>query len=380
NGVLIVPYALAAGGWWSLALLFIISAAATYTGLLIKRCMEADPRIKTYTHIGEYAFGEIGKVIVTIILYADLYMVTTGFLIIEGDNLHNLFPNLSLEAFGFSIDGKSTLIIIVALVLLPIILLDNISILAYISATGVFASVLILVAVVWVGVFDGIGFHHVEDSAFEWKGIPTAISLYMLCFSSHPVFPALYTSMQKKQDFSKVLLLCFTLSTFIYVSMAVFGYLMFGSSAESQITLNLPTDKVSSQIAIYTTLISPIAKYALIFKPIVISTECWFSIEYQKRKWFKVTIRVALLVSQVVVALTLPFFGYLMSLTGALLCATASFAMPCLCYLKISSTNGKSSRGFVEWFFIWGIVCLSIMILMSGTYTSIVDIVAKVTP
>uniref|UniRef100_A0A803MC65 Amino acid transporter transmembrane domain-containing protein n=1 Tax=Chenopodium quinoa TaxID=63459 RepID=A0A803MC65_CHEQI len=298
NGVLIVSYALASGGWSSLILLFAISVASTYTSLLVKRCMESDPRIKTYTHIGEYAFGRIGKIIVSIILYADLYMVSTSFLILEGDNLHNLFPKLSFKALGIAIDGKSSFIILVALVLIPIILLDNLSILAYVSATGVFASVLILASVVWVGAVDGIGFHHGNDPGtglINWKGIPTAISLYMLCYSSHPVFPALYTSMQRKQDFSKVLLLCFTFSSIIYFQWQF--------------------------------------------------PEGWFSSDYQKNKCFKVTVRMVLLASQVAISLALPFFGYLMSLTGALLCATASLTMPCLCYLKISSTNYGSSRG-----------------------------------
>lgn len=57
NGVLVMPYVLASGGWFSLLLFITISASATYTGLLVKRCMEANPRIKTYAHIGEYAFG-----------------------------------------------------------------------------------------------------------------------------------------------------------------------------------------------------------------------------------------------------------------------------------------------------------------------------------
>ncbi|KMT00974.1 hypothetical protein BVRB_9g222370 [Beta vulgaris subsp. vulgaris] len=379
NGVLIVPYALASGGWLSLVLLITISAASTYTSLLVKRCMEADSRIKSYTHIGDHAFGNIGRVIVSIVLYADLYMVTTGFLILEGDNLHNLFPNISLKALGIAIDGKSSFVIIVALVLLPIVLLDSLSILAYISATGVFASLLILISVLWVGLFDGIGFgHYVEEaSLLNWKGIPTAISLYMLCYSAHPVLPALYISMQKKHDFSKVLLMCFAFATFVYVSMAVLGYLMFGSTVESQITLNLPTNKLSSQIAIYTTLITPLAKYALILKPVVIATEGWFSTEYKKSKGFKLTIRTILVATQVLIALSLPFFGYLMSLTGALLCATASLTIPCLCYLKISSTN--SSLGLAERIFIWAIVCLSMVILISGTYTSLLDILVEIT-
>jgi vesicular inhibitory amino acid transporter len=54
--------------------------------------------------------------------------------------------------------------------------------------------------------------------------------------------------------------------------MAVFGYLMFGSNVQSQITLNLPIEKLSSRVAIYTTLVNPIAKYALMVTPIVNAT------------------------------------------------------------------------------------------------------------
>ena len=57
--------------------------------------------------------------------------------------------------------------------------------------------------------------------------------------------------------------------------MAVQGYLMFAPNVESQITLNLPTEKLSSRVAIYTTIINPISKYALMVIPIVNVTENW---------------------------------------------------------------------------------------------------------
>ncbi|XP_010691504.2 amino acid transporter AVT1I [Beta vulgaris subsp. vulgaris] len=377
NGVILVPYALASGGWLSLILLFTISILATYTGLLVKRCMEVDPKIKSYSDIGEHAFGKIGKIIVSIVLYADLYMATTGFLILEGDNLHNLFPKVAIHAFGISIDGKSSFIIIIALILLPTVLLDNLSIFAYISATGCLAALLVLASIVWVGAFDGVGFHQAQSATLlNWKGLPTSISLYMLCYTSHPVFPTLYTSMQKKHNFFKALLLSFAFSTFIYASMAILGYLMFGSTVESQITLNLPSHKVSSKIAIYTTVITPLVKYALLLKPVVITTEGWFSGKYIKNMFVRVVIRVILVATQVIVALALPFFGYLMALAGALLGATSSLTIPCLCYLKISST--KVNQRLVERVLIWGIVCSSVLILVSGTYTSLVHIVEEI--
>ncbi|XP_021717178.1 amino acid transporter AVT1I-like isoform X2 [Chenopodium quinoa] len=344
NGILIVPYALAHGGWLSLILFIAIAAVATYTSLLLKWCMDVDPRIRTYSHIGEYAFGN------------------------------------AVGVFGIPIDGKSCFIVIVALILLPTVLLDSLSILAYISAVGVLASLLILGSVLWVGVFEGIiGFHQVKDHVplFNWKGIPTAISLYMFCFSGQTVIPTVYISMQKKHHFSTALLLSFTFSAFVYVSMAVLGCLMFGSSVESQITLNLPTRKLSSEVAIYTTLITPLVKYALILKPVVVSTEGWFPSKYHNGRWFKYIVRLTLVATQVVIALALPFFGYLMSLMGALLCSVAALTIPCLCYLKISSTTSKSRPA--ERFFIWCIVCLSLVLLISGTYTSILDILVEIT-
>ncbi|KAL3576618.1 hypothetical protein D5086_021901 [Populus alba] len=80
----------------------------------------------------------------------------------------------------------------------------------------------------------------------NWHGIPTALSLYAFCYCAHPVFPTLYTSMKNKRQFSNVMILCFILCSFSYASMAVMGYLMFGPSVRSQITLNLPTEKLSS--------------------------------------------------------------------------------------------------------------------------------------
>ncbi|CAO2815833.1 unnamed protein product [Amaranthus hypochondriacus] len=400
NGVVVVPFALASGGWLSLIFLVIISMSATYTSLLVKRCMEFDPNIKSYTDIGKYAFGKLGKILVSIILYADLYMVTTGFLLVEGDNLHKLFPKLSLQAIGIPfIDGKSSFIIIIALLLLPTVLLsDNLSILAYISATGVLASIVILGSIFWVALFGdfGFGYKHfdVKYESFNWKGIPTAMSLYMLCYSSHPVLPALYTSMKKKQDFCKVLIISFLFCTFIYVSMAVLGYVMFGTEVKQQITLNLPIDEISSKIAIYTTWINPLAKYGLLLKPIVNSTEEWFGIlqgnnnNNNKKtnclKFKSFIIRIVLVTTQVGVAVGLPFFGYLMSLSGALLGTTASLVVPSLCYLKISSTTNSNSKTssrtglVVERFFIWAIICLGVIIFIFGTYTSIVDILAEI--
>ncbi|XVF58276.1 hypothetical protein PTKIN_Ptkin07bG0051900 [Pterospermum kingtungense] len=372
-GILSVPYALASGGWLSLILLFAIATAAFYSGLLIQRCMDVDSSIRTYPDIGDRAFGTKGRVIVSIFMNIELYLVATGFLILEGDNLQNLLPNVEFEVAGLTVGGKQGFIMIVALIILPSVWLDNLSLLSYVSATGVMASAIILGSIIWTGAFDGVGFQQ-RGTLINWEGIPTAVSLYAFCYCAHPVFPTLYTSMKKKHQFSNVLVVCFVLCTISYASMAIFGYLMFGPDVESQITLNLPTDKLSSRVAIYTTLVNPISKYALMVTPIVNSIKTsWFPSRYNKR-FLSFFIGTTLVISTVLVALAVPFFGYLMSLVGAFLSITASVILPCLCYLKIS---GAYQRLDGETVAIGLVIVMGVAVVIFGTYTSLVDIIGN---
>ncbi|XP_039159166.1 amino acid transporter AVT1I isoform X1 [Eucalyptus grandis] len=363
-GILSTPYALASGGWLSLILLFAIAIEAFYSGLLIQRCMDVHSSIRTYPDIGELAFGSKGRVLVSAFMYIELFLVATGFLILEGDNLHNLFPDMEFNIGGF-ICGKQSLVLIAAVIILPTVWLDNLSLLSYISASGVLASGIILISILWIA-NDGVGFHH-TGALINWSGVPTAVSLYGFCYCAHPVFPTLYTSMRKKHQFSNVLLLCFILCTVGYASMAVMGYLMFGDEVQSQITLNIPLGKLSSKVAIYTTLVNPICKYALMVTPIVNATKQCFPCYYNKRP-FSLLISTLLVISTVVVALTVPFFGYLMSLVGASLSVTASILLPCICYLKITGTYRTLG---CETVMIGAIILMNVVIVVLGTYTSL---------
>ncbi|KAM6573623.1 hypothetical protein CsatA_017703 [Cannabis sativa] len=371
-GILSVPYALATGGWLSLILFFAIATAAFYSGLLIKRCMDFDSNIRSYPDIGEKAFGNKGRMIVSIAMYTELYLVSAGFLILEGDNLYNMFPNDGFEVAGLTIGGKQCFVLIVALVILPTVWLDNLSLLSYVSASGVLASAIILFSIVWTGAFDGVGFRQ-KGELVNWSGIPTALSLYAFCYCAHPVFPTLYTSMKNKHQFSNVLLLCFIICTIGYASIAVFGYLMFGSGVQSQITLDLPIGKLSSKIAIYTTLVNPIAKYALMVTPIIEAVKNGFPC-YLNKRVFGIIIGTALVISSVIVALVVPFFASLMSLVGAILSVTASIVMPCLCYLKISGIYRTFNH---EMFVLVVMILMGIVVTIIGTYSSVLDILVN---
>ncbi|CAK9174229.1 unnamed protein product [Ilex paraguariensis] len=334
----------------------------------------SDPLIKTYPDIGQLAFGSKGRVMISTFMYLELYLVAVEFLILEGDNLHKLFPNAYLHIGGHTIGGKQAFVLLTALMILPTTWLRSLGLLAYVSAGGVLASIVLVCSVFWAGAVDGVGFHE-RGMLWKWSGLPTAVSLFTVCYGGHAVFPTLCTSMKDRSQFPKVLLVCFVLSTISYASMAVLGYLMFGENLMSQVTLNLPTRNISSKIAIYTTLINPITKYAIIVSPIATAVED--SYPFRNSRALSILIRSVLVISTAVVALTVPFFGCVMAFIGAFLSTSVSMLFPCLCYLKIN----KAARSFgPELMLITIIMVMGSLVAVVGTYSSLKEIVKHIQP
>ena len=77
--------------------------------------------------------------------------------------------------------------------------------------------------------------------------------------------------------FAGIIHLFFTLHLELRL-IAVIGYAMYRPSVNSQVTLNLPAGKMSTKIAVYTTLITPLTKYELVVTPIANVVEEWFHV------------------------------------------------------------------------------------------------------
>lgn len=152
--------------------------------------------------------------------------------------------------------------------------------------------------------------------------------------------------------------------------MAVLGYLMYGENLNSQVTLNLPIRKISAKIAIYTTLVNPLTKYAVIITPIAKAIED--TLRLGNNRSLSILVRTLIMISTLIVALTVPFFGYIMAFIGAFLSVTVSVLFPCLCYLRIN----KAARRFgLELVVIVGILISGSFVAAVGTYTSLRQII-----
>ncbi|KAH7537456.1 hypothetical protein FEM48_Zijuj03G0094600 [Ziziphus jujuba var. spinosa] len=254
-GILSTPYAAQQGGWLGLSILFLFALLSFYTGMLLRYCLDSEPGLETYPDIGQAAFGSAGRVAISIVLYVELYACCIEYIILESDNLSSLFPNAQLSFGGFELNSHLLFAFMTTIAVLPTVWLRDLTVLSYISAGGVIASILVVFCLFWIGAVDGVGFEN-RGTTLNLATLPVAIGLYGYCYSGHAVFPNIYTSMAKPNQFPAVLLTCFGICTVMYAGAAVMGYKMFGESIESQFTLNLPQDKVATKIAVWTTVCS----------------------------------------------------------------------------------------------------------------------------
>ncbi|XP_068667658.1 amino acid transporter AVT1E-like [Aristolochia californica] len=340
-GLLSTPYAIKQGGWLGLLILFAFSLIACYTGVLLKRCLESNPALHTFPDIAQAAFGTPGRLVISILLYAELYAACVEFIILMGDNLSSVFPDVHVNLVGVFLNSHQLFSILATVAVLPTAWLRNLSFMSYLSAGGVIASVLVVLCLLWVGVIDGVGFHP-SGTALDIANLPVALGLYGFCYAGHPLFPNIYLSMQNPADFPSVLLLSFIICTVLYSGVAITGFLMFGGAIESQFTLNMPTTFVASKIAVWTTVVNPLTKYALTITPVALSLEELLPLAWFKSHLVSILIRTTLVLSTLLVAITFPFFGFIMALIGSFITMIIALIFPCASYLKLM--RGKLSR------------------------------------
>lgn len=68
--------------------------------------MNSSSSIRTYPDIGQAAFGRTGRILVSVLLYAELFSCCVDFMILEADNLAAVFPHASLSLGPWQLTAK----------------------------------------------------------------------------------------------------------------------------------------------------------------------------------------------------------------------------------------------------------------------------------
>ncbi|KAK7256761.1 hypothetical protein RIF29_30224 [Crotalaria pallida] len=369
-GILTIPYAVKEGGWLSLTILVIFSVICCYTGILLRRCLESYPGLKTFPDIGQAAFGIVGRLCIAITLYMELYASCVEYIILMSDNLSSLFPNTHMRFGGVDIGTRETFAITAAILVLPTVWLKNLSLLSYVSVGGIVSSILVTLCLFWVGMIDQVEFKP-GAKVLDMTNLSVSLGLYSYGFAGHAVFPNIYSSMKEPKRFQSVLYVSFAFCLIMYVGVGAIGYLTFGDAVESQFTLNMPKDLHASKIATWTTVVTPLTKYALTILPISLSIEELIPFPELRCHAMSVLVRSVLVISSLLVALCVPYFGSLMALIGSFMSMLVALIYPCTCYLKLQSGRlSKAERTNCILIIIVGVVSGT-----AGTYSAMSRII-----
>ncbi|MCD7461974.1 Amino acid transporter avt1h [Datura stramonium] len=338
-GQLSTPYALENGGWISSILLIGLGTICAYTCHLLGKCLKKNPKSKDYKDIGYQAFGTKGRIIVTSFIYFEIFMALISYTISLHDNLSIVFINTNLKLKGIILVHLSTskiLTTIAILVALPSLWLRNFSSISFLSSVGIFMSLLIFVAVACTAIFGGIKINH-EIPILHLQNIPSISGLYIFSYAGHIVFPNIYTAMRDPSKFTKVSIVSFSVVTTLYVSLAFMGAKLFGPQVSSQITLSMPHDQIITKIALWATILTPMTKYALEFAPFAIELEenLPSSMKSKAKMMIRGFVGSILLLVILILALCVPYFEHVLSLTGSLVSVGICLIFPCAFYTKI---------------------------------------------
>ena len=389
-GTLSVPYALKESGWMGLLVLLLLGATTNYTGKTLIRCQrrgslpmrtnfntysdvnedgavqvvkKARRALTTYEDIGEAAFGEFGRSLISWVLYAELIGTCGLFFILEGDHLKLLFES--------TMQSKETLMLLAAGVMIPTTWLVDLSKLSLIGALGFVASVG-LTGVVGFDLVKALtnpsGYEFPHTALVHYSTYPLSFGLLAFVFAGHAVFPAIYTSMQKPEEYESMLDKTYGVVMTNCLLLGCAGYFLFGDKVSSEVTLDLPAGIIST-IALGLITINPFAKFALTMDPVARGVEEKFDLDTSKEENLLPAraARTGLGLFALFLAVELPYFGVAMSLVGAVLTLSVSLIFPTACYLKMFGDELDVKEKWLN----YAIVGLGFLCVGSGTYSAV---------
>ena len=389
-GTLSVPYALKESGWTGLLVLLLLGATTNYTGKTLIRCQrrgslpmrtnfntysdvnedgavqvvkKARRALTTYEDIGEAAFGEFGRSLISWVLYAELIGTCGLFFILEGDHLKLLFES--------TMQSKETLMLLAAGVMIPTTWLVDLSKLSLIGALGFVASVG-LTGVVGFDLVKALtnpsGYEFPHTALVHYSTYPLSFGLLAFVFAGHAVFPAIYTSMQKPEEYESMLDKTYGVVMTNCLLLGCAGYFLFGDKVSSEVTLDLPAGIIST-IALGLITINPFAKFALTMDPVARGVEEKFDLDTSKEENLLPAraARTGLGLFALFLAVELPYFGVAMSLVGAVLTLSVSLIFPTACYLKMFGDELDVKEKWLN----YAIVGLGFLCVGSGTYSAV---------
>ncbi|XP_053686203.1 proton-coupled amino acid transporter-like protein CG1139 [Sabethes cyaneus] len=323
--------------------------------------------------VQSYATLATGYVDITLVIQSSLS--SCSYLVFIAQSLRDVIYNQQ------QIDWDTRVYLL--LLLIPMIFFTQIRELKYLVIFSAAANILIISA---IGIILYIIFN--ESLLFadrkmwpQWSKLPSFSSTVLFAIQGIRYILPIENKMQHPQHFLGwfgVLYVSMSILTVLYIITGIFGYASYGEETKGSVTLNLPIDDVAAELT------RVLSATAILFSmnlsyyvPIEI---LWQHLQTRvSDKWanlVQIVLRFCLIVTLIGIAIGIPKIEPFVGLVGSLGTGTLAILFPVTIDTIVRWPTGDFGR--MQWLLVKNMVLLvfGIFIIVSGTYFSILDIIA----
>ncbi|KAI8974407.1 transmembrane amino acid transporter protein-domain-containing protein [Pilobolus umbonatus] len=373
TGILGLPTALKQGGWIGLFIIFLTWWMSSYTSIILIRCLYTNQkyRMNTYKDVAKAAFGTLGEWVSFAGNSVLLIGIPVLYIVLGGNNLNELCRGTVGE-----IGTLPWTLVCCGIVAIPILRFKSLKEMSLLTSVGFINIVAVSIIVLVMACLDSPNQVDVHREPVIWDMFPIAFSTIAFSFGGNVIYPHMEASMKKPEDWPKVTLFGMGTCVVLYLIVAIAGYQVYGDKVLSPVYNSIPVG-VPHTIILVIIIINALicAPFLMISLSLDIEEMCDITVErLGKYREFvtRTLLRIVILVIVGVIACTIPNFGALMALMGALTNCTLVFIFPIAFYLKLT---GLRNKPFYELAWCTFIVILGIIGLIFGTKSSIEELI-----
>ncbi|XP_055708651.1 proton-coupled amino acid transporter-like protein CG1139 isoform X1 [Phlebotomus papatasi] len=388
SGILAMPLAfLNAGLWFGLVATFAIGIICTYcVHILVKcshiLCRRAQIPSLGFADIAETAFlagpeglhkwSRFARFIINLFLVVDLIGCCCVYVVFVASNIKQVVDHY----YSIDLDVR----VYMAFLLLPLILINLIRNLKYLTPFSMFANILIAagMAITMYYIFSDLPSVSERHAISDIKHMPMFFGTVIFALEGIGVVMSLENNMKSPQHFigcPGVLNTGMAFVVGLYATVGFLGYLKYGEDTKGSITLNLPNEELLAQSVKLMIAIAIFLTYSLQFYvPMEI---LWKNLKgnfNEHRNAAEYTLRIGLVILTVAIAAAIPNLGPFISLIGAVCLSTLGLIFPSVIEIVTYWENGMGRFNWRLWKNIL-LILFGIVGFLTGSYVSIIEII-----
>uniref|UniRef100_A0A1I8NFE8 Amino acid transporter transmembrane domain-containing protein n=1 Tax=Musca domestica TaxID=7370 RepID=A0A1I8NFE8_MUSDO len=388
TGILAMPDAFKnAGLYMGLFGTLIMGAVCTHCMHMLVRCShELSRRIQqpslSFSEVGYWSF-ETGPCTLRRYGYVARKMITTFLFITQIGFccVYFLFVALNVKEVIDHYFIKLDVRIYLMLVLIPMVPLNLVRNLKYLTPVSLFAAILTVtgLAISFFYMLQDLPSADTVKPLASWSTLPLYFGTAIYAFEGIGVVLPLENNMKTPEDFggmTGVLNTSMVIVATLYTAVGFFGYLKYGDGVKGSITLNLPQDEILSQLVRVAMAVAIFLSYSLQFYVPVNVVEPIIQNQFdttRARELASTSTRIALVTFTFILAACIPNLGPIISLVGAVSSSTLALIAPPVIEIITFWPVGFGRYNWIMWKDIF-ILIFGLCGFFFGTYASIAQI------